>query len=782
MWYRISKMILRLRIPLVLLILGITIVMGYFAKNTGIDHTLNKAVPFDHEKYVDYRNFKETFGEDGDLLILTINDDRLFQLEFFLAVANLSKQVEGVEGITEVISLSQAYRLQKDKENQRFSFDQFPDTIPTDQRSLNALRVAWSQLPFYENVLYYPEKNFTILAVRFDRVLLDSEARNGVVTEIMKLAEAFETSYETDIGVSGLPFIRSYKIITMQRELKLVLLYAVIILAIILLVLFRSFTVLAFPFIVVSIGIVWGLGIIGMLGYKLTVLTSLVPNLIVIISVPNCIYLVNKYHSEFKKHGNKTRALSRIIEKIGYTTFFANLTTAIGFGAFIFTRTKVLEEFGIVASITITCVFFISIICVPIVFSFLPEPKTRHVNYLDYKLLSRILDVFQHISLNRKYSTFTIFSLVAIVAVYGMTKITTKGFILDDVPKTENAYLDLKFIEKQMGGIMPLEILIDTKKKNGVMQLSTLKRIDKLQSELESNPSGWFHRPVSVVNALKYGTQAYFNGNPKRYRLPKSGLTNELTFVTRYLRNMEQGATNIADNFVDSNAQIARVSVQIPDIGSHNLTALEDTLYSITSSIFPADEYDISFTGTSLLALEGFRYLVKGLLSSLGIAFLLIAFIMAYLFRSFRMLVFSLIPNIIPLCITAGIMGYFSIPLKPSTVLVYSVAFGISVDFTIHFLAKYKQELSRHNWDIRKTVEVTMRETGMSMIFTSLILFFGFGTFIFSSFDGTIYLGLLVSLTLTASLFSNMLLLPALLNTFDQIERKRKAKRQKASS
>jgi predicted RND superfamily exporter protein len=505
-----------------------------------------------------------------------------------------------------------------------------------------------------------------------------------------------------------------------------------------------------------------------LLDYKITILTAIVPNLIVIIGIPNCVYLLNKYFAEIRKHGNKIRALSKVIEVIGFTIFYANLTTAIGFGVFYFTGSAILEEFGMIAFIMVVLLYCLSLTVIPILLSFLPLPKTRAMVHLDSKNILSTLNFFETASIKYKTATYIITVLLVCAAGYGITLLQSRGYILDDVPRNGNAYNDLTYFENKFKGILPVEILIDTKKKGGAMQMSTIKKMSEAQDSLFAHPM--FSKPASMVDALKFATQGYYNGNPEQYRLPRDNfLTPELTFIVQYLNNTGKQNNQFSRSFVDSSKQVARISVQVPDVGSHRLGELRNELDKIFLPIFPKEDYNITYTGTSIVALEGYQYLTKGLVSSVGLALLIIGLIMGAIFRSFRMLLIALLPNIIPLCLTAGIMGYFDIPLKPSTVLVFSIAFGMSVDYTIHFLSKYKQELARHQWDVAKTVSDTIREMGVSMLYTSIILFFGFGTLTFSEFDGTKYLGLLVSITLVSSLFANMMLLPALLISFDKM-------------
>lgn len=779
MWNKVASFILRNRVPIFSVLILSTALMAYIGKDVQMDYTMAKVIPQDNPRYQEFMHFRQEFGADGNILVLAVQHKDLFEKDFFNQWQALGDSVFMVDGVDQVLGLGHAFNLVKNQDEGRFEMQEFPDGPIADQAMMDSIKALWLSLPFYENVVYNPETQVTVMAARFNDKDMHSKEKVYMVKQIEDLAANFEQATGEQVHLSGLPFIRSFRITMITRELYIVLIYAVIILIAVLLFLFRSISAVIFPFFVVIIGVAWAMGLMVLFDYKITLLTGLIPNLMVIIGIPNCVYLLNKYHSEYRKHGNKVRALSTVIQRIGFVTFFANLTTAIGFGVFVFTDSSILKEFGVIAGIMVGLLFVISIITIPVIFSFLPEPSLKHIKHLDRPILDKMVRRLDIVTFNSRKVTFAFASIVVLVAAFGVVRLETKGFMLDDVPKDSNVYKDLKFLEKHFTGVMPLEILVDTKRPNGAISGSNLKKIDQLETELYAD--SLFSKPTSVTAGLKFATQAYYNGNPDRYRLPRSsGLTPEMSFIMRYLGGMAEHnkgkgeSQQLMNNFLDSTRQVARVSMQIPDIGSGRLDELYGKLDSIVKPIFPDSSYQVTYTGTSIVAMEGYRFLTNGLMNSVGMAFILIALIMAYLFRSIRMLVISLIPNMIPLFLTAGIMGYAGIALKPSTVLVFSVAFGISVDFTIHFLAKYRQELTRHKWDIAKTVTETINETGTSMVYTSLILFFGFITFTTSSFDGTKYMGLLVSITLVASLFSNLILLPSLLLSFDRVPKRKR--------
>jgi len=289
-----------------------------------------------------------------------------------------------------------------------------------------------------------------------------------------------------------------------------------------------------------------------------------------------------------------------------------------------------------------------------------------------------------------------------------------------------------------------------------------LQKIDEFQTLLKTYPE--FSRSVSIVDASKFAKQAFYNGSPDRYDLIKR---NEQSFIGPYLRG-DYETQGIDKTFMDSSRQITRVTAQVADIGTLEMRDLLNDLRPKVDSIFDPQNFDVTITGTSIVFLEGTTYLVNNLFTSLLIAIIVIAFLMALMFRSARMVIISLIPNMIPLIFTAGVMGYMGIAIKPSTILVFSVALGISVDDTIHFLAKYRQELKVLQWNIKDSVLLAVRETGVSMMYTSIILFFGFGIFAASEFEGTQALGILISITLLVAMFTNLVLLPSLLLSFER--------------
>ncbi|MCH8902502.1 MAG: MMPL family transporter [Bacteroidetes bacterium] len=757
MWANIARLILRNR-PLFLGgLLLLTAFMAWQGRKIEMSYNYAQVIPEDNQKRIEYNHFKELFGEEGNILTLAIQTDSLYKFEVFQDWYKLGNDIKSIDGVSDVISLAHIYTLEKNDSLKNFALKPIVSKTPVSQLQVDSIKSVIAALPFYEGLLYNSETGATLMAITLEQDYLDSRKRIRLVDAVREEGELFSKTHKMEVHYSGLPFIRTIIATKLAQEMRKFLIYAMIITALVLLFLFRSIFMVIFPLMVVCMGVIACVGIIVLLGFKVNILTGLIPPLIIVIGIPNCIYLLNRYHIEFKKHGNKIKSLQRVIEKIGVAAFFTNLTTAVGFGVFSFTDSKILVEFGIVSSISIMATFLISLIFIPIVFSVLPDPTKIQVRYLDSKIINGIISYVESLIRRHHRAIYIVTGCLIIASIIGIFNIKAEGYIADDIPHEEKEYSDLKFLEKHFNGVMPFEIVLDMKEKGEASKLATMMKIEQMQLVLSEYDE--LSKSLSVAEGMKFINQSYYNGNPKRYKLPNEF---EKQFVLPYLARF-QGDSRLLTGFMDSTRRYTRISMQIADIGSKKLPIFLDDLESKLSVIMNGIDATISYTGTSVVFLEGNNYLIKSLLFSLIIAFILIAIIMGLLFRSIKMILISMVPNLIPLLITAGIMGYFNVALKPSTVLVFSIAFGIAVDTSIHFLTKYRQEIYRHDWDIAKTVSVSLHNTGRSIIYTTMILFFGFVIFTLSDFGGTVFLGMLTSITLVVAMLTNIILLPSLL-------------------
>ncbi len=752
-----------------IILLLITAFMGYQSKNILWSFDLANIVPDSDEDMIYFKQFRETFGEDGNVMAFGIKDSTVYDLDVFRKFSEMTTSIESKEGINSVIGIPNLQKLVKDGKSGSFKLQNVFDRIPETQGELDAKLKEVASLRFYSGQLLNEENGATFILITIDKDILNSKAREVLIPQVLNDAEKFEQETGVDIRIAGLPYLRVTNTSRAKSELNMFLIMSLVVTGIILFLFFRSFKAVIFPIIIIGIVVVWVLGTLALLKYKITILTGLIPPIIVVIGIPNSVYMLNKYHQEYLSHGDQMKALRRIIRKIGVVTLITNLTTAVGFMVLISTQIKILVEFGIVAGINIMATFIVSIIMIPAVFSLYKPPSQKHLKHLDFKIMDGVLTLIDYIVHKFRPGVFVATIGVVVVSALGLSRIQAVSFMVDDLPEDDVVRKDLRFFEQNFSGIMPLEVIIDTGNKKGVQNLRNLRKIDQLETYLSSIE--YISQPISVVSFAKAARQAFYNQGESFYSLPNN---RDLGFIMKYLSTGE--TEELSKSFIDSTGQFTRVSLKIADIGSNKLDSLvEQVVRPQIDSIFQKSKMSANLTGTTLIFIKGNKFLIKNLLTSMVIAFLIIAVIMGMLFRNFKMIVISVIPNMIPLLITAGLMGYFGIPLKPSTALVFSIAFGISIDNSIHLLAKYRQELFINKFDVSKAISVSIRETGSSMIYTAIILFFGFIIFTFSEFGGTIALGKLTAITLFVAMLTNVVLLPALIMQFDSGKRNKKS-------
>ncbi len=763
-WNSIARVILRNRITIIVIIIGITIFFATQWQNMQFSYTEANLLPDDDEINLEYNDFLDKFGEEGNLIVLAVKDPTLFTPEKFTAWNKLTETLKTYKEVDQIVGVGNLKKLQKFENPSRFEMIPLFTQGKWDSTAVaNYRHELFNRLPFYENLVVSSTSNTVQTALYLNEGIVNSEERKVFVMEKLDpLIKKFEKNYNLEVYVSGMPYIRTLNAQSIIDEIGLFILAALFVTSLIFFFFFRSFRATLISMITVLIGVMWAFGIIGLLHYEITVLTALIPPLIIVIGIPNCIFLINKYQQEIKIHGNQARSLQRVISKVGNATLLTNVTTASGFAAFILTDSTLLKEFGIVASINILALFMLSLVIIPIIYSYMPIPKDKHLKHLNKRWIGTFVDWMEKMVKNRRITIYIASIILLVASIIGIYSIKISGSLLEDMPQQADFFKDIRFFEKEFNGVLPLEIVIDTKQPKGALKLSNLKRMEALETAISEVPE--LSSPLSVVRLAKYSKQAYYNGNPKYYQLPTS---QEQNFIAPYLKGISSEG-NLLNAYIDSTGRYARMTTFMKDIGTDEMKRIEDNLSPQIDKIFPKDRFEVTMTGKALIFQKGTSYLVNNLIISLSLAILLIALLMAWMFRSFRMILVSLIPNLLPLLVTAGMMGFLGIPIKPSTILVFSIAFGISVDDTIHFLAKYRQELKANDWKIKRSVYAALRETGVSMFYTSIVLFFGFSVFMISSFGGTVALGGLVSATLLFAMLANLLLLPSLLLSLER--------------
>ena len=778
MWYRLGQQIVKYKVVSLVILGVLTFIMAYFATQIKLSYEFTKAIPEDNPKFVIYKNFVKKFGVDGTTMVVGFQTDSLYTPYLFNSVVELHNAIKSIPGVTDVLSVPFAYNLTKDTIQNKFTPHKIFEPPYQSDSLLKKDKAEFEQLPFYKNLLYNPDSHAYIMAISFIPDSINSASRSLIIQNLKKQLDAFTKNTKLELHVSGLPYIRTILADRIKKEMFWFLIGSLLLCAITLLLFFRSLSAMLMSLAVVAMGVIWSFGTMVLLGQKITLLTALIPPLIVVIGIPNCIYFLNKYHTSYKETLEKEKAIVNMVGKMGVVTLFCNITAAIGFFVFAFTKSPLLKEFGWVSGLNIMALFFISLFFIPPVLTYLQAPQPKHVRYLDNQFLEKVLIKIERWTFVHTKWVFGITIVLVLVSLLGLTHIKKEAFIVDDLPQKDKLYTDLKWFEKEGGGVMPLEIVVDTKKKNGLIRnIHPLEDIESLHQFLGNQPE--LGKPIGLLEGIKFAKQAYYDGDSMSYTIPSG---TEMAFMGAYLKTgtnsqvatsaqlsasaHNNGPAQLLGKFMDKDKQATRINVNMKDIGSAQLPRFLKRVDSATKAIFDSSKYTVQITGSSVTFLEGSNFIIRGLSESIFWAFLLIAICMIFLFRSFPILMCSLVPNLVPLLVTAGMMGWLGISLKPSTVLVFSVALGIAIDVTIRFLVNYKQELPHLNFKVDPTLLKTIKQTGISIIYTSLVLVAGFVIFCFSDFGGTKALGWLTSLTLVVSTFTNLILLPALIKTF----------------
>lgn len=841
MWNRVANFILKNRFFILGVITLLTVYYGYYAVTSlRMENKYGIILPKDSPTTRNYKLFKERFGEDGGTLVLAIQTDSLYTKENFLKWKELGDSILQFDGVESIISEATLFTLHNNKAEKKFDIQRIFSDINFNEKSIDSIRREIKNNPLYNNMLYNDSTHVSLMMIGLDEKYLSDNKKSKVVFDIQNLAGTYSKQFGP-MRWAGLPYLRVVLAKRIQKEMYVFIGLSMLVSSLLMYFFFRSFRAVLICMTVVGVSVIWALGTIGTMGYTVSIMMALIPPLMIVIGIPNCIYLYNKYHQEYRHHGNKMKALHRVVSKTGIAMFLTNVTTALGFITFLFTNSEKFFEFGVISSINIMLCYVVSLALVPIFASFLKNPPERHLKHLDRKLATGFLEKLVYITEQRRGWVYIITLALTTVAALGMFKMKVTGNITGDLPSNDPILKDIHFMEKNFGGAVPFEVMIDYKEKGRLFGKNTLSKVEEVQNMMARD--SLFAKSISIVDFVKVVNMAYYDNNPERYTIISNRDKGRLA---RYLENFSMTNNNSAfsiKELVDTTHFILRVRTQMKDIGSYQVSDQVSKVKSTIDSIMNPDKkdierlfkkveagkkvyidslfenysniyngvtalisngnsdlqykfdtdteliktyyskpkfvenlrkaidneyYDVTLTGTSVVASEGTQYLVNNLLSSIVFAIISIAILMSFLFSSFRMVVVSMIPNIIPMIVTAGIMGWFNIPLKPSTLLIFSIALGITVDNTIHFLAKYRQELKQKKWDLKDCVAMSIRETGLSIIYTSVILFFGFIVFIFSDFGGTQALGYLSAITYFVALFTNLILLPCLLLTLER--------------
>lgn len=840
MWQRIGNIALRNRLFVVTVILLLTVFFGYFmVTGLKIDNKYGNTLPEDSDVQHQYLQFKEQFGEDGSTLVIAIKNDELYTEENFRKWKELGDSILKMDGVLSVISEATLFTIKNNEEEEKFEIRKIYSDPTYSEKSIDSIEREVKNNPIYNHLLYNDSTHVSLMMVGLDESYLEDQVKQKFVFDLEALAD----SYEADLGhmhFAGLPHIRIVIGKRIVQEMVLFMGLSLIASALFIFYFFRSIRIILITMGIISLAIIWALGMVALFDFRLSVMMALIPPLMVVVGVPNSVLYFTFFHQEYLLSKNKIRAISTMVKKVGGATFLTNLTTAVGFVTF--TSSEKLMEFGVISSINIMVVFALSLCLIPIALSYSSPPKKRHVAHLDRKSSTKVLDTIIHLVTHKRKAVYIGTVALSGLFIIGSFYIKATGNITSDLPKDDPILLDLNFVEDAFGGAIPFEILIDYKEAGRLFKNETLERVEEVQDVLYADK--YFSKSLSYVDFMKVINMALHDNDPEYYKLASN---RDKLKLKRYFDKFDvtsaNGTSMSLKELVDTSKTTIRIRSQMRDIGSSDVrdkvelikqkiddilnpdkqeietyfekieagnkqyidslldnhvvvyTALIDQLSNGDEDLqyeFDIDPdkvktyyqepyfqnklraaidngyYDFIVTGTSVVAAEGTKYLFLNMLQSIAFAIIAISALMSLLFNSWRMTIISMIPNVIPLIFIAGFMGFFNVNLKPSTLLVFGVALGITVNNAIIFLAKYRQELRKKSWDNKATILFSLKETGLGIVYSSVVTFFGFGMFTFSQFGGTQAMGLLVSLAILVGAVTNVLLLPSMLLSLEK--------------
>lgn len=762
MWNRIADYILKHRVLNLVITSILLIFLGLEAFKVKMGHDLANTLPETDSTMVVYRQFLDKYGPDGRAIFVGMCDEKLFDLDHFQDYCDLNEKIREIPGVTECLSVTRVYNLVKNDSVKKFQLQQVVSRRPESQAEVDSIKEVIENLAMYDGLLFNSEKHSTMMLITLDDEHANLAVRRELTDALTLLLNEYSNAHNVEIHISGMPYIREMTTQKMVKEIVGFTALSILVAGLILFLFFRSWRPLVSVVAIVLLSVIYMFGIMALLDFDVTILTGVLPPLLIIIGVENSIFMLNKYHREYDACHDKMQALKNVIVRIGPANFLTNTTTAVSFASFIITRNGLLVPFGILASVCIMLTYVMTMVLLPTFFSYQKKPEGKLVNYMNNPRINYIMDKVSVFVLSKKRYVYTVLAVLLTVCVIGALRISTSGRVVDDIAKSDKLYKDIMFFEENVGGVMPFEISIDTRKPKGIMNAAFVRKVQQLEDTLALYPE--FSEPLSIAEVVKFARQGFYNGKRDQFKIPSN---NEFGFIMKYMPETKGGEMpNIVTQYMDKEMQCTRVSVQMANVTTPKIDSISRSLKPQIDKIFPREKYDVVMTGSAMVTLQGTNYLIVNLSHSLLLAFIVIALLMTITFHKFKMVVISLIPNLIPLLFTAGVMGYCGIPLKMSTILVFSIALGISVDNTIHYLARYRLQMKMNNYDIKQSVMAAILETGPSMIYSASILICGFLIFAFSSFGGTKIVGFLVPFTLLIALITNILVLPALVLTF----------------
>jgi len=738
------------RKPIILLFILLTLGGAFFATQLKFTFSFEQFFPEGDDDLAFFQEFISDFETDDNFLLVAIeNKDGVFDSSFLKKFHAFSLDCKDLPHVISSQSLTQI---------------RYPLKTPFGVTTIPAIHINDPSKYDQDKKIILEDERFRETFINSDVTSLTVSIKNIESIGLQESEELISAIYEKldqyqfdDYHLLG----RAY----FSKELVEMQLYEIIITSLIsgFLILFVMFLIYKKPMSVfiglisIGMGLVIFLGVLGLLGRELNIMSALYPVLMLIVGTSDVIHIMTKYLDELKKGKLQNDAIWVTIKEVGLATLLTSVTTAVGFLTLMSSRIYPIRDFGINAGVGVIIAYIVVILFTTACLSLCSKNQLLSLKKESGRW-DRLMEKGYQLTINKSKTILATTFLITIACLYGMTLISTNYKIESNLPRTGKVTEDFKYFEKNYGGFRPLEFAIQTKGDIKADDYVIQSEINNLEEHLRT--TGKFNSIVSPTMLQKSIQRMNGRNKASAYIFPST--------EKQYLKNKKliEKIPNVGTNIlINKDKTKARLSTRLLDIGADNIRNLGAEMDEWVGKNIDTSLMSVKRTGSGILVDKNAFYVRESLMKGLSIALVIISLLMGFLFKDFKMLLISIIPNVFPLFFAAGLMGYFGIEMEAGVAIVFAIIFGIAVDDTIHFLSKFKLSL-RAGKSIEESIHVTFKETGKAICLTSVILFFGFMIMLFSNNPPSVNIGFLISITLVSAVACDLLLLPILIRKF----------------
>lgn len=737
----------------------ITAGLGYHLKDIRFDYDFENFFPSHDEETTFFFDYRDDFESDNDFLLISIeNEAGIFDASFLKKVDKLSNALTKVKHVELVRSIT------SEKEYFIYPGGATSSKAYIDLSDFDAKRDSTRIYKNDELINTFISRNGKAICIFLKHEdYLSKKKSDKLVKDVKAKIEKLNIK---DTRIAGRAVGQAYYINKMIFELTLFFGLSIFLIILFLYIAFKSIWGILIPQVVIVASLVWTVGGMGLFDEPINIILTVLPSILFVVCMSDVIHLVSRYLDALRVEKDTFTAIKVAVKEVGMATFLTSLTTAIGFFSLYFVRVQPIQMFGIILGFGVMIAFFLTFLTLPILFYIFPGPKhVRTANPKNHFWKSFLEKSFLFVLKKRKGIIITSI-IVVVVSIVGLLQVETNNFMMDDLKESEKMKQDFNFFDDTFGGIRPFELAVKVKGKDKeVWDKDIIQKLDSIETYLE-NEFGVTVK-MSLPKVLKTLNRSSHAGNAEYYEIPTTN--SKIRTFKRIVKVADKG--KFVNSIIDSTERKTRISGTIPDLGNKLAREKTEKFYVFLKKNNLEQDIEIKVTGTGYLLDKNMRYLAVSLVNGLGFSIVLVALIIGFVYRSGRILIISVIVNVIPLMFIAAYMGFTGVELKTSTSIIFTIAFGIAVDDTIHFLGKFKHELMKGKGKLY-ALKRSYLSTGKAMILTTLILSSGFLLLIFSSFLGTFYMGLLLCITFLVALVCDLTLLPVLLLLFYKVKPK----------